>query len=202
MKRLMCILLLWAGLLSPSWAGELNLGQLMDTMRNRYPQAEITGRFNDWRTVSRYRGHAGLHYGYDIALPYDSDVPAAWSGEVVAIVPWFVVGVPPGGTLAFDTFFPSLGIIGTPQHTRVLEGEMPHPATGLSMRMYDTRSFDRVAQVQHSINELEVLGADGTYSHNNSVGGADPTLLNGKHCKVYQVQLEAGRRYQIDMTSD
>jgi SAM-dependent methyltransferase len=68
----------------------------------------------------------------------------------------------PGGLLAFDTFFPSLAIIGTPQHTRVLEGEMPHPATGLPMRMYDTRTFDRVAQVQHSINELELLGADGS----------------------------------------
>jgi SAM-dependent methyltransferase len=68
----------------------------------------------------------------------------------------------PGGMLAFDTFFPSLAIIGTPQHTRVLEGELPHPATGLPMRMYDTRSFDRVAQVQHSVNELELLGADGT----------------------------------------
>ena len=68
----------------------------------------------------------------------------------------------PGGLLAFDTFFPSLAIIGTPQNTRVLEGEMPHPSTGLPMRMYDTRSFDRVAQVQHSINELELLGADGS----------------------------------------
>ncbi len=29
------------------------------------------------------------------------------------------------------------------------------------MRMYDTRSFDRVAQVQHSTNELELLDADG-----------------------------------------
>jgi hypothetical protein len=67
----------------------------------------------------------------------------------------------PGGLLAFDTFFPSLRIIGTPQNTRVLEGEMPHPSTGLPMRMYDTRSFDRVAQVQHSINELELLDADG-----------------------------------------
>jgi SAM-dependent methyltransferase len=67
----------------------------------------------------------------------------------------------PGGLLAFDTFFPSLAIIGTPQNTRVLEGEMPHPTTGLPMRMFDTRSFDRVAQVQHSINELELLDAEG-----------------------------------------
>jgi len=68
----------------------------------------------------------------------------------------------PGGLLAFDTFFPSLAIIGAPQGTRVLEGEVPHPSTGLPMRMYDTRSFDRVAQVQHSINELELLAADGS----------------------------------------
>src|SRR5205823_1634775 len=42
--------------------------------------------------------------------------------------------------------------------------------------------------------------ADGAYSNNNTVGAADP-VLGGKNCKVYQVQLEAGRRYQIDMSS-
>jgi SAM-dependent methyltransferase len=68
----------------------------------------------------------------------------------------------PGGMLAFDTFFPSLEIVGAPQETRVLEGEIPHPQTGLPIRMYDTRSFDRVAQVQHSLNEIELLAADGS----------------------------------------
>jgi len=68
----------------------------------------------------------------------------------------------PGGMLAFDTFFPSLEIVGTPENTRVLEGEFPHPETGLPIRMYDTRRFDRVAQVQNSVNELEVLAADGS----------------------------------------
>jgi SAM-dependent methyltransferase len=67
----------------------------------------------------------------------------------------------PDGSLVFDTYFPSHEIIGAPQHTRVLEAELPHPVTGLPMRMYDTRSFDRVQQEQHSINELELLGADG-----------------------------------------
>jgi len=67
----------------------------------------------------------------------------------------------PGGKLVFDTFFPSLEIVGAPQDTRVLEGEFPHPETGLPMRMYDTRRFDRVAQTQHSLNELELLAADG-----------------------------------------
>ncbi|HEY2826195.1 MAG TPA: class I SAM-dependent methyltransferase [Pirellulales bacterium] len=68
----------------------------------------------------------------------------------------------PGSQLAFDTFFPSLDIVGAPQNTRVLEGEFPHPQTGLPMRMYDTRSFDRVAQTQHSLNEIELLAADGS----------------------------------------
>jgi SAM-dependent methyltransferase len=68
----------------------------------------------------------------------------------------------PGGLLAFDTFFPSLEIVGAAENTRVLEGELPHPETGLPMRMYDTRTFDRVAQTQHSVNEIELLAADGT----------------------------------------
>jgi SAM-dependent methyltransferase len=68
----------------------------------------------------------------------------------------------PGGALTFDTFFPSLEIVGAAQNTRVLEGEIPHPETGLPMRMYDTRSFDRVEQTQHSVNEIEVLAADGS----------------------------------------
>jgi SAM-dependent methyltransferase len=67
-----------------------------------------------------------------------------------------------GGSLVFDTFFPSLEIVGAPQKTRVLEGEIPHPETGLPMRLYDTRTFDRVAQEQHSLNEIEVLAADGS----------------------------------------
>ncbi|MBX3401050.1 MAG: class I SAM-dependent methyltransferase [Gemmataceae bacterium] len=67
----------------------------------------------------------------------------------------------PGGLLAFDTFFPSHAIVGAAENTRVLEGELPHPTTGLPMRMYDTRTFDRVAQTQHSLNELELLDADG-----------------------------------------
>jgi SAM-dependent methyltransferase len=68
----------------------------------------------------------------------------------------------PGGQLTFDTFFPSLEIVGAAQNTRVLEGELPHPESGLPMRMYDTRSFDRVEQTQHSVNEIEVLAADGS----------------------------------------
>lgn len=68
----------------------------------------------------------------------------------------------PGGVLTFDTFFPSLEIVGAPENTRVLEGEIPHPETGLPVRLYDTRRFDRVRQEQHSINDIELLAADGS----------------------------------------
>jgi SAM-dependent methyltransferase len=68
----------------------------------------------------------------------------------------------PGGKLVFDTFFPALEFVSTPPGTRVLEGEFPHPQTGLPMRMYDTRTVDRVAQVFHSLNEIELLAADGS----------------------------------------
>jgi SAM-dependent methyltransferase len=68
----------------------------------------------------------------------------------------------PGGMLAFDVFFPSLLYVSQAENTRVLEGEMPHPDTGLPMRMFDTRTIDRVAQTQQSLNELEILAADGS----------------------------------------
>jgi 2-polyprenyl-3-methyl-5-hydroxy-6-metoxy-1,4-benzoquinol methylase len=68
----------------------------------------------------------------------------------------------PGGMLAYDTFFPAASTVEVAPGTRVLEGEMPHPETGLTMRMYDSRTFDRVAQTQHSINDLELLNADGS----------------------------------------
>jgi SAM-dependent methyltransferase len=68
----------------------------------------------------------------------------------------------PGGLLAFDGAFPGLAWIGASQDERVLEGETRHPRTGEIMRMYDTRGFDRVAQVQRSRNEIELDAADGT----------------------------------------
>ncbi|MBC7854274.1 MAG: class I SAM-dependent methyltransferase [Pirellulaceae bacterium] len=68
----------------------------------------------------------------------------------------------PGGNLTFDTFFPALEFVSTSPGTRVLEGELPHPQTGLPMRMYDTRTIDRVGQLFNSLNEIELLAADGS----------------------------------------
>jgi hypothetical protein len=67
----------------------------------------------------------------------------------------------PGGLLAFDTAFPGQSWIGAPSGTRAFEGEIRHPETGLPVRLWDTRTFDRVNQLQHSFNEIEILDAAG-----------------------------------------
>ena len=67
----------------------------------------------------------------------------------------------PGGMIVFDTAFPGQQWIGAPSGTRALEGEFAHPETGLPVRMWDTRTFDRVKQLQHSFNEIEMLDASG-----------------------------------------
>jgi SAM-dependent methyltransferase len=67
----------------------------------------------------------------------------------------------PGGLLAFDTFFPAAEVVNVPPATRVLEGETRDPQTGLRIRAYDTRTFDRVAQTQHSLMDIEFVNGDG-----------------------------------------
>ena len=66
----------------------------------------------------------------------------------------------PGGLLVIDTFFPGSQFLAT-DNQRVLEGEITHPTTGNRLRMYDSRSFDRVKQLFDSKNEVEELDADG-----------------------------------------
>jgi SAM-dependent methyltransferase len=68
----------------------------------------------------------------------------------------------PGGMLVFDGAFPGLPWIGAPPNNRVLEGETTDPRTGRTLRVFDTRSFDRVRQLQHSITEVESVGPDGS----------------------------------------
>lgn len=67
----------------------------------------------------------------------------------------------PGGLLAFDAFFPGVGYLTQPQNHREMEMETAHPTTGLPVRIFDTRTFDRIAQIQHSVNEIQELDAQG-----------------------------------------
>ena len=70
----------------------------------------------------------------------------------------------PGGMLAFDTYFPGPGMLAASTGTRELELEIKHPQTALPVRHYDTRSFDRVGQLQFSKVEIEWLDESGNVS--------------------------------------
>ena len=68
----------------------------------------------------------------------------------------------PGGTLALDVSFPGLPWIGGTSETRTLEGEMAHPGNAsFKLRAWDTRTFDRINQIQYSRNEVEIVDAAG-----------------------------------------
>jgi len=67
----------------------------------------------------------------------------------------------PGGMLVFDVSYPGQQWVGASSGRRELEGEIKHPETGLPVRAWDTRTFDRVKQLQYSFNEIEILDAAG-----------------------------------------
>jgi SAM-dependent methyltransferase len=61
----------------------------------------------------------------------------------------------PGGALVIDMSYPGLEYWLDVRDERILEMESPHPETGGVVRMWDTRTKDRVAQLQHSIIDIE-----------------------------------------------
>ncbi len=87
MNRLILVILFFLMSL-PSVAQPVTLEHLLAVEKGCWSPAWVTSGFYDWRTVSRYRRRAGLHLGYDIAMPYGSPVAAAWPGRVVAVTPW------------------------------------------------------------------------------------------------------------------
>jgi|KBSSwiStaDraftv2_1062776.scaffolds.fasta_scaffold12676_2 SAM-dependent methyltransferase len=73
----------------------------------------------------------------------------------------------PGGALVVDMSYPGHEYWLDVRTERILEAESPHSESGGTTRMYDTRTKDRVAQLQHSIIEIEELDERGkpTRSH-------------------------------------
>lgn len=78
----------------------------------------------------------------------------------------------PGGLLVIDSFFPSKDYVITDQ-LRVFEGEVTDPRTGHRLRCYDSRTMDRVKQIQHSDNEIEEFDTNDRLvkTHRNSTDG-------------------------------
>lgn len=65
----------------------------------------------------------------------------------------------PSGLLVIDAFFPGKAYFES-DGMRALEGEITDPRNGHLLRMFDSRSMDRVRQVQHSDNEIEEFDTD------------------------------------------
>lgn len=70
----------------------------------------------------------------------------------------------PGGTLALDVISLPAERIARPGPRRRLEREVPHPETGLPVRLWNTQRLDVVAQVQHSRYDIEEVSRDGSTS--------------------------------------
>ncbi|MBT9585283.1 peptidoglycan DD-metalloendopeptidase family protein [bacterium] len=71
-----------------NYQGARDLADYVALQQRNFPGAVVTSGFYDWRSTSRYRGHAGLHLGYDVAMPYGCPFSAGWSGTVTAITLW------------------------------------------------------------------------------------------------------------------
>ena len=67
----------------------------------------------------------------------------------------------PGGALVMHVSFFSARILVDSGTGPVLELETVHPVTGHTLRLYDSRTMDPVAQIQHSINEIHEVDAGG-----------------------------------------
>lgn len=67
----------------------------------------------------------------------------------------------PGGALVMHMSYPGLAYWLDTRTERILEMESPHPETGHAVRMWDTRTKDRVTQLQRSIVEIEELDGEG-----------------------------------------
>lgn len=73
----------------PPASGQPHLRDYLALQRQRVPRATVVGGFDDWRPLSKYRAHAGLHLGYDVALPAGAPAVAGWNGVVTRIVTWY-----------------------------------------------------------------------------------------------------------------
>lgn len=73
----------------------------------------------------------------------------------------------PGGAVVVDMSYPGHDYWLDVRTERILEIESRDEETGAAVRMWDTRTKDRVGQMQHSVIEIEELDAEGrlTRSH-------------------------------------
>ena len=96
-----------------------------------------------------------------IMIPFNAFVHNLTTDDQLACLRTCRDHLQPEGLLTLDISFPGQQWVGQSSGTRAFEGELPHPQTGLPIKMWDTRTFDRVKQLQYSFNEVEMLDAAG-----------------------------------------
>jgi SAM-dependent methyltransferase len=131
------------------------------------------GMLNQLRNKAAARGWRPPLYQADMAsfqlarryalimIPFDTFVHNLTPDAQVNCLVGCRAHLQPGGLLAVDTFIPDPAWIAARHNRRVREGRTTHPGTGLPIRGYYTRSFDRGEQLLHSVNEWELLDAAG-----------------------------------------
>jgi SAM-dependent methyltransferase len=105
--------------------------------------------------------HTGRRYAL-IMIPFNAFTHNVTQESQIACLQCCREHLQPGGVLVFDGAFPGLQWIAAEQNSRVLEVEKIDARTGHTLRVFDTRRFDRVRQIQHSITEVESVSPAGS----------------------------------------
>ena len=92
-----------------------------------------------------------------VIIPFNGFVHCLTSADQLACLSTCGDHLAPGGRLVFNTIPPLLVSAPALEGVPVLEHETRDPATGRTVRIYDTRTLDRVAQIQHSVMSIEQL---------------------------------------------
>jgi SAM-dependent methyltransferase len=93
-----------------------------------------------------------------VIIPFNGFVHCLTTADQVACLSRCREHLEAGARLVFNTIPPQLVSASGPEGVPVLEHEARDPATGRTTRIFDTRTLDRVAQVQHS--EIEIQECD------------------------------------------
>src|SRR5205085_3865778 len=119
---------------------------MLATLRRKAAEQSLSARVYeaDMRTFRLPRRYAL------IVIPFNAFVHNLTTDDQLATLACCREHLLPNSQLAFDGYFPGAALITAPDGVRVMELETVHPKTKLPVRLYDTRSFDRVKQLQHS----------------------------------------------------
>ena len=86
-----------------------------------------------------------------VTIPFNGFVHCLTTADQLACLAACRNHLAPGGRLVFNTIPPHAVSAPAPEGVPVLEHEVRDPASGRLTRIFDTRTLDRVAQVQHSV---------------------------------------------------